>query len=111
MNKGIKVALLGLGGAVALAAAGGASATTTWQAHHPRRAEVNRRLDRQAGRIKDERADGKITAAQARDLHAEDRGIRGQERFDASHDNGHITRSQMAQLNHEENGVSRQIGR
>lgn len=87
------------------------SASADWRINHPRRAEVNVRLHNQARRIHQERKEGELTRAQAADLHAEDRGIRAQERFDASHNGGHITKAQQAQLNHEENGMSRQIGR
>ena len=87
------------------------TADANWRTNHPRRTEVNGRLNNQARRIRTERKEGELTAAQARDLHAEDRGIRAQERFDASHNGGHITKAEQAQLNHEENGVSRQIGR
>ena len=82
----------------------------TWAAKHPRRAEVNHRLANQNARIHQERKDGQITKTQAADLHAEDRGIRAQERFDASKDGGHITKAEQGQINHEENQVSRQIG-
>jgi len=87
------------------------SADAGWRANHPRRAEVNARLNNQARRIHTERKEGEITGAQAADLHAEDHGIRAQERFDASQNGGHITRAEQTQLNHEENGVSGQIGR
>jgi len=82
-----------------------------WRASHPRRAEVNARLNHQDHRINVERREGEITASQAHDLHAEDRGIRGQERFDASQNGGHITRSEQRSLNQQENAVSQQIGR
>ena len=99
----------------ALALTGAGVATTadaaTWRATHPRRAEVNGRLANENHRIAVERREGEITAAQAHDMHAEVHGIRAQERYDASLHNGHITRAEQAQLNHEENGVSRQIGR
>ncbi len=55
-------------------------------------------------------ANGQITPAQVHDLHAEDRGIRAQERFDASNNGSHITRSEDRSLNSQENAVSRQIG-
>jgi hypothetical protein len=87
------------------------SADANWRTSHPRRAEVNARLNNQARRIHQERKEGEITGAQAADLHAEDRGIRAQERFDASHNGGHITKAEQGQLNHEENGVSGLIGR
>ena len=100
--------------AASLAVAGISMVTTAdagWRTTHPRRAEVNARLANQDRRIHQERKEGEITAAQAHDLHVEDRGIRAQERYDASLHNGHITRAEQAQLNHEENQVSRQIGR
>ena len=81
-----------------------------WRAGHPRRAEVNARLNHQDRRINVERREGEITTAQAHDLHAEDRGIRAQERFDASNNGGHITRAEDRSLNQQENAVSHQIG-
>lgn len=91
--------------------ASAAMAETPWQAHHPRRVEVNHRLDHQFRRIRAERREGELTRSQARYLHTEDRGIRAQERFDASRNHGHLTRGEQRRLNREENGVSRQIGR
>ena len=100
---------------LALALSGAAIATTadaaTWRAAHPRRAEVNARLAHENRRIAVERHEGEITAAQAHDLHAEVHGVRAQERYDASQNNGHITRAEQAQLNHQENQISKQIGR
>jgi hypothetical protein len=110
MKMSIRLATGALCLAALAGAAGAASAGTGWRAHHPRRVEVNARLARQSARITQERRDGEITAAQARDLHGEDRGIRDQERFDASHDDSHITKTEQHQLNQEENGVSQQIG-
>ena len=102
----LSTALLSL----SLAALTAGSASAGWRASHPRRAEVNARLDNQARRIHQERVSGDITASQAHDLHQEDRGIRADERFDASQDGGHITKSEQVQLNHQENQVSQQIG-
>ena len=106
----IKYSVLGLSLAASIAVATGASADTAWQKHHPRREQVNHRLAHQNHRITQERREGELTHAQARDLRAEDRGVRGQERYDASKDGGHITKAEQGQLNHEENGVSQQIG-
>ncbi len=111
MKTGMKFAAAAFGLAMALAGASGASATTTWQAHHPRRAEVNARLARENHRIMAEGRDGELTRRRARDLRAEDRGIRDQERLYASRDHGHITRAEQRQLNREENGLGRQIAR
>jgi hypothetical protein len=101
-------ALLGL--SMAGLAASSASASG-WRAIHPRRAEVNGRLNLQSHRIAVERREGDITPAQARDLHAQDHGIRTQERLDASQNGGHITRAEQRALNQQENAVSQQIGR
>jgi len=109
MRNTVKMIMIAAGLTAALATASAASAGTRWQNHHPRRVEVNHRLANQNRRIRQDRRAGDITGAQARDLHAEDRGIRAQERFDASKDGGHITRGEQRQLNHEENGVSNQI--
>jgi hypothetical protein len=96
--------------ALGLGTAASASADTVWQRHHPRREEVNNRLNNLNHRINTERREGEISATQARYLHTEDRTIRGQERFDAHFDNGHITKAEQRALNQDENGVSRQIG-
>ena len=82
----------------------------TWNQAHPRRAEVNARLDLQNWRINHEFHEGEITAGQAHALHAQDRFIRAEERFDASFNGGHITPAEQRSLNQQENGVSRRIG-
>jgi len=100
--------------ALSLALAGtvvATSADAAWATHHPRRAEVNARLAHQYHRVMMERRKGELTGRQAHFLHAEDRGIRAQERFYASRDDGHITHAEQVRLNHEENAVSHQIGR
>ncbi len=103
---------MALGAAMmALLAGTAANAATPWQKAHPRRTEVNMRLAHQERRITAERRDGEITRGQARDLRAEDRGIRGEERLEASRDHGHITKTEKRSLNRQENTVSRQIGR
>ncbi len=61
-------------------------------------------------RINVERRNGEIAPTLAHDLHAEDRCIRAQERFDAGNNGGHITRSEDRFLTSQENAVSRQIG-
>jgi hypothetical protein len=101
--------------AIALAALGtsmsAASAETLWQANHPRRAEVNERLAYQNYRINRGVADGRISPYEARQLHAEDRAIRHEERFMAGFNGGHISRAEQRALNQQENAVSGQIGR
>lgn len=81
-----------------------------WDRHHPRRDEVNDRLHHQNRRIHREVKEGDMTHAEAANLHAQDRGIRQEERTMASHDNGHITKADKRALNQQENGVSKEIG-
>lgn len=107
-KRTLLIALFGT--AAALATAGAASADP-WDQHHPRRAEVNHRLAVQNMRINHDYRAGRLSLHQVRYLHAEDRMVRRQERFDARFDRGHITRADQHGLNQNENGVSRQIWR
>ena len=88
-----------------------ASAETLWQYNHPRRAEVNARLGYQNYRIDRGEANGRITPYQAQRLHAEDHSIRVEERTMARINGGYVTPAERRSLNHQENVVSRQIGR
>ena len=107
-KRALLIALFGAAGAIATA---GAASANPWDLHHPRRAEVNHRLAVQDMRINRDYRDGRISLRQAHYLHAEDRMVRHQERFDARFDRGHITRADQRALNQDENGVSRQIWR
>ena len=103
--------LIALFGTVMAVGGIGAASASPWSNHHPRRAEVNHRLAVQDMRINHDYRTGRISLHQARYLHREDRMIRGQERFNARFDGGHITRAEQRSLNQDENGVSRQIHR
>ena len=81
-----------------------------WDQTHPRRAEVNSRLNNQDRRIRQERREGEISRGQAARLHRQDHRIRHEERHMAARHNGHITRRNQARLNRQENRVSRRIG-
>lgn len=96
---------------VLIGSATAASADTAWQKAHPRREQVNGRLSNQNKRIARERRRGDLTKAQAQDLRAQDAGIRAEERFDASQNGGHITKSEQRTLNRQESVVSREIGK
>jgi hypothetical protein len=109
-TKALRVSAIILSLVTLFGAAGSASAAT-WNQRHPRRAEVNARLDNQNRRISEERREGELTAGRARRLHAEDRMIRREERLMAAQNHGHITRAEQRALNQQENAVSRQIGR
>ena len=90
---------------------GNVFAETIFQQNHPRRAQVNSRLNNQNRRIYNEVKDGQISHTQAAALHSEDRQIRSEQRFDASLNGGHITRAEQVSLNQQENSVSKQIGK
>jgi hypothetical protein len=98
-----------IGAAVTAGAAGAASAATPWQVQHPRRVEVNLRLDHMNHVIRHDRRDGNLTALQARRLEERDHMIRVQERNFARHDGGHITLHQQHVLNHRENVVRHRL--
>ncbi|SCK16382.1 hypothetical protein [Vogesella sp. LIG4] len=82
---------------------------TQWQKTHPRRNEVNQRLHKQNTRIDKLEAKDKISPAEARKLHREDKNIRQQERDMAKLNHGHLTKQEQKTLNQEENQVNQQI--
>ncbi len=96
---------------LALALLGGSAAAhaNDWDWTHPRRAEVNTRLNNQQDRIVDGLRDGELSAGQAHRLHGEDTAVRLEERADATIGGGGISRGEQRTLNAQENAVSRQI--
>lgn len=112
MSKSIRTVLTAVAATVSLAClAAPAMADTPWQAHHPRREQVNNRLGNQNARIHHEVKEGEMSHARAARLHHADHRIRMQERRMAARNDGHITRRQQARINREENHVSRRIGK
>ena len=95
--------------AVFTAVSGAASADTTWQKNHPRREQVNHRLNNQDKRIHNDVKNGTLTKGQAASLHKDDHQVRQEERDMASQNGGHITKSEQNVLNQQENGISKQI--
>src|SRR5262249_47970210 len=87
------------------------ASASTWEERHPRRAQVNHRLNNQNARINNNLAAGRITPREAARLHREVHAVRTEERAAASLHNGHITRGERRALNRQENEVSRQIYR
>lgn len=88
----------------------GAMADADFAKDHPRRAEVNHRLNNQNARIHNEVREGDMSPEKAERLHREDHSIRQEERHMASEHGGAITPQEQATLNRQENRVSRQIG-
>jgi hypothetical protein len=80
-----------------------------WKKNHPRRAEVNRRMDRQHRRIHEGVEKGTLTKQQAVQLNKDDRQVRHEERDMAAQNGGHITGAEQKALNQQENADSKQI--
>lgn len=104
------VVLAVLSAFVAVSATSAMAADKDWKKDHPRRAQVNKRLNNQNKRIHNEVKEGDLTKSQAATLHKDDRQIRQEERDMASQNGGHITKQEQKTLNQQENAVSKQIG-
>jgi hypothetical protein len=85
------------------------AAAKTWSQSHPRRDEVNDRLENQNQRIDQALKQGKISVGQAEALQDKDAFIRKEERFDARQNGSHITSAEQKALNQQENAVSGKI--
>jgi hypothetical protein len=79
--------------------------------NHPRRSEVNHRLNNQDRRIHNKVKNGEMSRREAHNLHHRDHQIRKEERRMASRHDGHITKHEQNRLNRQENHVSRKIHR
>ena len=76
---------------------------------HPRRNEVNQRVDNQRARINEGEKTGKLTPEQAAQLKANDHAIKQQEHAEVKANGGHLTKPEQKQLNQEENANSKLI--
>jgi V8-like Glu-specific endopeptidase len=83
---------------------------------HPRRNQVNKRVDNQRGRINEgvkngelSKKNGELSKGQARQLRANDRAIKAQEHAEVKANGGHLTKAEQRQLNQEENANSKLI--
>jgi hypothetical protein len=76
---------------------------------HPRRNEVNTRVENQRERINQGLKNGKLTGQEAQQLRANDRAIKQQEHADVKANGGSLTRAQQKQINQEENANSQLI--
>ncbi len=88
---------------------GTAAADTAWQKSHPRREQVDGRLNNQDRRIHQDVKNGTLSKAQAAALHHDDHQVRQEERDMASQNGGHITKAEQSVLNQQENGISKDI--
>jgi hypothetical protein len=104
----------------------GALATSTWilkaeaqatgnptggnfAVEHPRRNEVNTRVDNQRERINQGLKNGTLDKQQAQQLRTNDRAIKQQEHADVKANGGYLTGAQQKQINQEENANSQMI--
>ena len=110
MNKIIAALMVGLF-AVSVNAFADVGTKDDFAKNHPRRAQVNHRLNHQDKRIHHEVKEGEMSKTQAAGLHKQDHQIRQEERSMASQNNGHITKQEQKTLNQQENGVSKEIGK
>ena len=76
---------------------------------HPRRNQVNKRVDNQRARINQGVKNGELSKGQARQLRANDRAIKAQEHAEVKANGGHLTKAEQRQLNQEENANSKLI--
>jgi hypothetical protein len=76
---------------------------------HPRRNEVNTRVNDQRARINQGVKSGELTKQQAQQLRANDRAIKRQEHADVKANGGYLTSGEQRQLNKEENANSTMI--
>jgi thioester reductase-like protein len=76
---------------------------------HPRVNEVNRREQNLENKINQGVSNGTLTSQQAATLEQKVQNIRQQEAKDMADNNGHLTKTEQHQLNHEENQVNREI--
>ena len=106
----LKTTAIMIGTLLALSTASGVMAETAWEKTHPRRDDVNDRLEAQNARIHHEVKQGELTKAQAATLHHQDHRVRREERAMASRHNGHITKPEQAVLNRQENRINQRIG-
>ena len=83
-----------------------------WARSHPARVEINHRIARQQVRITREVREGDMSRSEAHGLRQDLHGIRQDERaYAQSNDNnGHLTRAQARDLNHQLGRTSHDIG-
>src|SRR6516165_3682232 len=93
MNCSAKTFIIAAIGILSISA-NSAFAETWWEKTHPRRDQVNDRLENQDRRINRELHEGEISPWRASQLHREDRTIRNEERSMSAFDHGHITRGE-----------------
>ncbi len=109
--KSVKFAVIAFAALLGAGSISTALAETAFAAHHPRRDQVNDRLQLQHRRIHHEVKEGEMSRARAMRLHRADRRVRMHERRFAAHHHGAISRAEQARLNRQENRIGHHIGK
>ena len=76
---------------------------------HPRVNQVNRRETNQQNRIANGVKNGQLTPGQTARLEHGEQRLQNNEKKDMAADNGHLTKQDQRQLNHEANHMSKRI--
>ena len=76
---------------------------------HPRVNQINRREQNQQNRIANGIKNDKLTPGQASRLERGEQRLENNEKKDMAKDNGHLTKKDQRQLNHEANHMSKRI--
>jgi len=76
---------------------------------HPRVNQVNSRETNQQNRIANGIKNGKLTPGQTAHLEKGEQRLQNNEKRDMAKDNGHLTKQNQKQLNHEANNMSKRI--
>lgn len=85
-------------------------ATQTAQ-RHPRVQQVNKRIINQEKRIREERKEGEMTKAEAKEARKNLSEINMQKKVMRQEHNGHLTKKDQKELNKELNKNSKEIGK
>ena len=76
---------------------------------HPRVNQINGRETNQQDRIANGVKSGQLTPGETRRLERGEQRLQRNEKRDMAKDNGHLTKKDQAQLNHEANNMSKRI--
>ena len=108
---------LALGGLLAASAVAQNSTTSTtsgagpgvYDPNHPRVNQINTREQNQQNRIANGVKSGQLTPGETANLERKENRLVRNEKRDMAKDNGHLTKQDQRQLNHEANHMSRRI--
>ncbi len=109
------LAVLAVGGLMAIGSAAAQQSNTSGAGAgnvdpgHPRVNQVNQREQHQQNRIANGVKSGQLTPGETRRLERGEQRLQHNEKKDMAKDNGHLTKQDQRQLNHEANHMSKRI--